>query len=48
MLGYLFADIILFREVNSFLRAQLEENCELKLGDILGYPPVLAGGYSVM
>ena len=29
MLGYLSADIYLFREVNSFPRAKLEENCEL-------------------
>ena len=38
MLGYLSADIIghyLFREENSFPRAQLEENCELRGTDIM-------------
>ena len=32
MLGYLSADIM-FREANSFLRAKLEENCELRRTD---------------
>ena len=35
MLGYLSAGIYLFREANSFSRAQLEENCELRGTDNL-------------
>ena len=51
MLGYLSADIIyLFREANSFPRAKLEENCELRgtdnvQGQISEYIFAPNGGY---